>query len=81
VSPAREQVELGQFFLNEYSGEGARKAVQYFEAAAKIDPDYAPAYAGLANAHNLLAICRRVMLGSELDWSALAAPGTPVARR
>lgn len=35
----------------------------------------------LRNEPRFQAICRQVMLGSELDWSALAAPETPVARR
>lgn len=35
----------------------------------------------LRNEPRFQTICRQVMLGSELDWSALAAPDTPVARR
>ena len=33
----------------------AEKAIEYFEKAVELDPNYAPAYAGLANAHTALA--------------------------
>jgi class 3 adenylate cyclase/TolB-like protein len=39
-------------FLNERTKEGYEKAIQYYEQALAIDPDYAPAYAGLAEVHN-----------------------------
>ena len=46
----------GQFFLNKRTAEGLKKAVQYFEQAVKRDPEYAEAYAGLANYYLLLPI-------------------------
>ena len=33
----------------------AKKAIEYFEQAVKLDPNYAPAYAGLANVHSAVA--------------------------
>ena len=33
---------------------GLQQAVEYFQQATKIDPNYAPAYAGLANSYTLL---------------------------
>ena len=33
----------------------AKKAIEYFEQAVKLDPNYAPAYAGLANIHTAVA--------------------------
>ena len=33
------------------------KAIEYFEQAVKIDPNYAPAYAGLANAQTAVLVC------------------------
>ncbi len=41
----------GRFFWNKRTREGLRKAVEYFEAAIRKDPDYALAYAGIADAY------------------------------
>lgn len=46
----------GQFFLNKRTAEGLKKAIQYFEQAIQRDPDYAIAYAGLANSYLLMPI-------------------------
>ncbi len=42
---------LGRFYWNKRSGEAFGKAFDYFEQAIAMDPDYAPAYAGLADIH------------------------------
>ena len=41
----------GNFFLNRFTEEETRKAQQYFQEAIDTDPDFAPAYVGLALAH------------------------------
>ena len=41
----------GRFFWNKRTREGLRKAVEYFEGAVREDPDYALAYAGIADAY------------------------------
>jgi TolB-like protein/Tfp pilus assembly protein PilF len=46
----------GRYFLNKSSDDALKKAVDYFEQALAIDPDYAQAYAGLADAHLVLPI-------------------------
>jgi DNA-binding winged helix-turn-helix (wHTH) protein/tetratricopeptide (TPR) repeat protein len=46
---------LGLFFWNKRSNEGLTKAVEYFRQAIAKDPNYAMAYAGLADAYFLLA--------------------------
>jgi DNA-binding winged helix-turn-helix (wHTH) protein/Tfp pilus assembly protein PilF len=51
---ARQEIELGRFFLNKFSASGAQAAIEHFEAAAKEDPENAAAYAGLADAYNQL---------------------------
>lgn len=43
----------GRYYWNRRSPEGMRKAIENFEAAIKLDPKYAPAYAGLADAYNV----------------------------
>lgn len=47
---------LGSALVEKRNREDTRKAIQAFEEAIRGDPDYAPAYAGLANAHSALAI-------------------------
>jgi len=44
----------GRFFI-EKRDEGIKKSIEYFEKAVTIDPNYALAYAGLADAYFLLA--------------------------
>ncbi|MGH9875452.1 MAG: winged helix-turn-helix domain-containing protein, partial [Pyrinomonadaceae bacterium] len=40
----------GVFYRDKLNEEGLKKAVQYFEQAIKVDPNYAQAYAGLSSA-------------------------------
>jgi tetratricopeptide (TPR) repeat protein len=51
---AHEAYLEGRFFWNKRTEEGFRKAISYFQAAIAKDPNYAEAYAGLADAHLLL---------------------------
>jgi len=44
----------GRYLWSRRTAEGYRKAIAEFENAARIDPDYALAYAGLADAYALL---------------------------
>jgi TolB-like protein/Tfp pilus assembly protein PilF len=44
----------GRHFWNKRNEKGARKAVEFFLSAVEADPDYALAYAGLADAYHLL---------------------------
>jgi TolB-like protein len=45
----------GRFFWFKRTEEGLKKSIEYFEKSAAIDPDYALAYAGLANAYFIQA--------------------------
>lgn len=49
----------GRYFWNKRAIEGLEKAIELFEQAIQLDPDYALAYAGLADTYNIL---------SEYDW-------------
>jgi DNA-binding winged helix-turn-helix (wHTH) protein/tetratricopeptide (TPR) repeat protein len=44
----------GRYYWNKQTAEGLQKSVEYFEQAIAIDPNYALAYAGLADAYNLI---------------------------
>ena len=41
----------GHFFLRKISRESHARAVGYFEEAVRIDPEYAPAWAGLSEGY------------------------------
>jgi len=44
----------GRFFRELATEDGARKAIDYYDRAIAIDPNYAAAYAGIADAYRLL---------------------------
>ena len=43
----------GRFYWNKYTEEGWRKSIEFFEQAAAKDPNYALAYAGIADSYSL----------------------------
>ncbi len=44
----------GRYFWNKRTEEGLKKGIEYFQQAIEKDPNYAPAYAGLADCDSLL---------------------------
>jgi len=55
VSPEAHEAYLkGRYFWNKRSEDGVRKGIDYFEQATRIDPNYAVAYAGLAESYIVL---------------------------
>ena len=46
----------GRYYLNKRSLDGYTKGLALFKHAIELSPTYAPAYAGLANAYNLLGL-------------------------
>jgi TolB-like protein/DNA-binding winged helix-turn-helix (wHTH) protein/Tfp pilus assembly protein PilF len=44
----------GRYFLNRRTEQNLRKAIEFFESAIHSDPNYAQAYAGLADCYNQL---------------------------
>jgi|GEM_PF-558711 len=56
LNPAAYEAYMkGRYFYNQFSAEGYRRGIKFFQEAIKIEPDYAEAYAGLASCHCLLA--------------------------
>ncbi|MGH2524936.1 MAG: tetratricopeptide repeat protein, partial [Anaerolineales bacterium] len=54
VNPEAYQTYLkGRFYWNKRDDEGLKKSAKYFEQAIEIDPSYALAYAGLADAYGI----------------------------
>ncbi len=55
INPEAHQLYLkGRYMWNKRSGEELKKAIEYFEKAIEKDPDYAMAYAGLADSYLIL---------------------------
>ena len=46
----------GRYYWNKRTAEGLKKGVEYFRQAIDMDPNYALAYAGLADTYNVLPI-------------------------
>jgi len=56
VNPAAHVAYLqGLFLWNRFTGESVKEAIRRFEEALAIDPNYAAAYAGLADSYIMLA--------------------------
>ncbi len=55
VNPEAHEAYLkGRYHWNKRTREGLEKGIEYFEQAIEKDPNYAPAYAGLADGYNVL---------------------------
>ena len=52
---AEDMYTKGRNYLNQRSTEGFNKAIEYFDKAVELKPDYALAHAGLADCYNMLA--------------------------
>ncbi len=46
----------GRNYLNKRTADGLQLGIEYFQQAIEVDPDYAPAYAGLADCYNMLVV-------------------------
>jgi TolB-like protein/DNA-binding winged helix-turn-helix (wHTH) protein/Flp pilus assembly protein TadD len=54
VNPEAYEAYLkGRYFWNKRTGEGLKKAIEYFSRAIEADPTYAEAYSGLADSYAL----------------------------
>lgn len=55
VSPQAEEAYLrGRYYWNKTTEAGVRTGIEYFQQAIAEAPDYAPAYAGLADSYIVL---------------------------
>jgi len=53
---ANEAYLRGRYFWNQFTPEGYRKAISYFQQAIERDPNFAEAYSGLADSYNFLVV-------------------------
>jgi TolB-like protein/DNA-binding winged helix-turn-helix (wHTH) protein/Tfp pilus assembly protein PilF len=73
VSPeAYEDYLKGRYYWNKRSGEGFTKAIGYFQEATQRDPQYALAYAGLADCYGII--------GATIYGTVPAAEAAPKAK-
>jgi TolB-like protein len=63
----------GRYYANKRTGEWLNKGIEYFQQAIELDPNYALAYAGLADAYAFLASSTGGLPPSEAYPKAKAA--------
>ena len=74
VNPeAYEAYQWGTFFLNKRTTRDLLKALDYFQKAIQVDPNYAPAYAGLASSYSLLGSAPYTQLPPKESYSKAEA--------
>jgi serine/threonine protein kinase/Tfp pilus assembly protein PilF len=67
VNPRAYEAYLkGKFYLHKFTKSDAEKAVQFFNSALKHQNDFALAYAGLAEAYNIMSCIR--WISSKSGW-------------
>jgi TolB-like protein/Tfp pilus assembly protein PilF len=70
---AYQQYLLGRFYWNKRNPEGIKKAIEHFNQAIVIDPNYALAYAGLADAYTVYLEDAQPTSAATLPQARLAA--------
>ncbi len=63
----------GRYFWNKRTPDGLQTAIQYFEWAIELDPDYAPAWVGLADSYSIIASWGYLSPGETYDKAKSAA--------
>jgi TolB-like protein/DNA-binding winged helix-turn-helix (wHTH) protein/Flp pilus assembly protein TadD len=75
---ANEAYLRGRYFWNQFTPEGYRKAITYFQQAIERDANFAEAYSGLADSYNFLVVMDSIPTG-ESHAKALEAARRAVA--
>jgi serine/threonine-protein kinase len=66
----------GRYYWNKRTAAGFQKAIEYFNRVLEKDPNYAPAYSGLADCYWLLNVYN---VGPATQWNAQARPAATKA--
>jgi DNA-binding winged helix-turn-helix (wHTH) protein/Tfp pilus assembly protein PilF len=70
---ARDLYLKGLYFWNKRTVPGFQQAIEYFQQATKMDPNYASAYVGLANSYTLLTVYTSVSATLYMPQARAAA--------
>jgi len=74
VDPAAHDAYLqGRYFFNRPSDENLKKAIERFEEAVKLDPNFAPAFSGLSDAYLWAGYNEGVLTAAEARPKAKAS--------
>ena len=77
VNPdAYEAYLKGRYFWNKRTGDGLKKAIEYFNHASETDPTYAEAYSGLADAYALSGDWEYGVLSPQVAFREAKAAAT-----
>jgi TolB-like protein/DNA-binding winged helix-turn-helix (wHTH) protein/Flp pilus assembly protein TadD len=77
VNPVAYEAYLkGRYFMNKRTGDGLKKAIEYFSHAIERDPTYAAAYSGLADAYALSGDWKYGILSPQDAFSKAKAAAT-----
>lgn len=68
----------GRYFWNQFTPDGYRKAITYFQQAIDLDPNFAEAYSGLADSYSFLVVTDSIP-SNEGNHKALEAARRAVA--
>ena len=63
----------GRYYWNKKTADGFNKGIEYFQKAIEADPNYAPAYAGLAALYNNLANNNFALVAPREAWAKAKA--------
>jgi hypothetical protein len=67
LDPEANEIYLrGRFFLNQFTPEGYSQSASHFTRVVAADPNFAPAYAGIAEAYTFLVITN--MISPQEAW-------------
>jgi TolB-like protein/cytochrome c-type biogenesis protein CcmH/NrfG len=78
---AYEAYLLGRYYWNQNTVESLEAAIDAFERAIDLDPDFAQAYAGLADSYSALELYLAAAAGARGDPRELTALGLAAARQ
>jgi TolB-like protein/DNA-binding winged helix-turn-helix (wHTH) protein/Flp pilus assembly protein TadD len=73
---AYDDVMLGRFYQEKRTSDGLHKSLEYFQRAIAIEPEYAEAYAGLADSYGLLTHSVAGELPDNVGWPKSKAAAT-----
>jgi len=66
----------GRYYWNKKTADGFNRSLEYFQQAIAVDPNYAPAYAGIATSYTNLANYNFALIAPKEAWPKAKAAAT-----